>query len=422
MSTSGLLLQVIVILSTARAFGWLLKYLGQTSVIGEMTAGIVLGPLGFGVLFPEWQASLFGDSTLAGLTALSTLGLVLFMFVMGLELQAHQGVVAQVKSSSYVAGFSVLLPLGLGIAISPALYPSLAPAGVSFWPFALFLSTALSITAFPVMARILKDRDLCRTPFGQLALSSAAATDVVSWLLLAVVLTSFNSRGGYAVTLEMVGGLIGFVTFAYLGLRPFLARTLRGAARGGELSPAATGAVILGLLACAMLTERLHLHAVFGAFLFGTCFPHNDERIRSLAGRIESVSMVLLMPLFFALAGLGATASAFTASGAAALSLIFGVAVFGKIAGGAIGARLGGHGWRDSLATGALMNARGLMELIVIKIGLDAGVIGQELFTILLLMALMTTVMAGPLVTLFSARMSGPPRGAKPRPLAGSQP
>jgi Kef-type K+ transport system membrane component KefB len=198
----------------------------------------------------------------------------------------------------------------------------------------------------------------------------------------------------------------------FLGVKPAFAWLLRTRAPGGEPSTTVMAALMLGLLATALVTEWLHLHAVFGAFLFGACLPRDDRLLKSLTERIEPISIVVLMPLFFALAGLGTTSNAFSGAGLGAMLLIVGVATFGKIAGGAAGARMAGYGWRDSLATGSLMNARGLMELIVMKIGLDAGLIGPELFTMLLVMALVTTAMTGPLINLFIGR--------KPRVAAGA--
>lgn len=193
-ATTALLLQLIVILTVARLCGWLLRHLGQPSVVGEMAAGLLLGPVVMGALFPQLHAQIFAQGSLAGLTSLSTLGLVLFMFVVGLELRAHRSVRQQIKAAGYTGLFSVLAPLALGLAISPALHPALAPAGVGFWPFALFIAAALSITAFPVMARILKDRGMAGTTFGQLSLSAAAVVDAFAWILLAVVVAMAAPR------------------------------------------------------------------------------------------------------------------------------------------------------------------------------------------------------------------------------------
>ncbi|WP_422087382.1 cation:proton antiporter [Variovorax sp.] len=404
MSATSLLLQLIVILTTARVCGWVLRHVGQPGVVGEMAAGLMLGPVVFGALFPSLHAQLFSKASLQGLSSLSTLGLVLFMFVVGLELRASKGVREQLRSAGYVGVLSVIVPLALGIAISPALYPTLAPAGVGFWPFALFMAAALSITAFPVMARILKDRGMTRTPFGQLSLGAAAVVDVFAWILLAFVVALVGAGEGYQGLLKTTVGMAVVLCVLFFGLKPAFAWLLRTKAPEGEPSTTVMASLMIGLLVTALATELLHLHAVFGAFLFGACLPRDDRLLKSLSERIEPISIVVLMPLFFALAGLGTTSNAFSGAGFGAMMLILGVAAFGKIAGGAVGARMAGYGWRDSLATGSLMNARGLMELIVMKIGLDAGLIGPELFTMLLVMALATTAMTGPLINLFIGR------------------
>lgn len=403
MSNLTLLLQLIVILATARICGWVLRYLGQPSVVGEMAAGLILGPAIMGALMPTLHAQLFSKASLDGLSSLSTVGLVLFMFVVGLELRADRDVREQLKAAGYVGILSIVAPMVLGIAIAPALYPTLAPAGVGFWPFALFLAAALSITAFPVMARILKDRRMSDTSFGQLSLSAAAVVDVFAWVLLAAVVAMAGSGDGYAGLLKTGIGVLLFLAFMFFAVKPLFARLLKSAE---DSDPSATllAALMIGLLTCAMLTEWLHLHAVFGAFIFGACLPRDDRLLRSLAARIEPISIVILMPLFFALAGLGTTPNAFSGGSLGAMAVILLVAIVGKVAGGAIGARTAGYGWRESLATGSLMNARGLMELIVMKVGLDAGLIGEDLFTMLMVMALVTTAMTGPMMTLFAPR------------------
>jgi Kef-type K+ transport system membrane component KefB len=404
MSATSLLLQLIVILGTARACGWVLRHVGQPSVVGEMAAGLMLGPAVMGALFPELHAQLFSKSHLDGLSSLSTVGLVLFMFVVGLELRSTGGVRAQLKAAGSVGALSVAVPMVLGIAIAPALHPALAPAGTGFWPFALFMGAALSITAFPVMARILKDRGLTRTPFGQLSLGAAAVVDVFAWILLALVVALAGAGEGYVGLVKITAGVAVLLAVLFLGIKPAYAWLLRRRAPDGEPSTTEMASLMIGLLACALATEWLQLHAVFGAFLFGACLPRDDRLLRSLTERIEPISIVVLMPLFFALAGLGTTADAFSGASVGAMLLIVAVATIGKLTGGAIGARMAGYGWRDSLATGSLMNARGLMELIVMKIGLDAGLIGPELFTMLLVMALATTAMTGPLINLVMGR------------------
>lgn len=414
MQHGHLLLQILIILSVARACGWVLRHFGQPAVIGEMAAGFVLGPIVFGALFPEFHASLFAKDSLPGLTALADVGLVLFMFVVGAELRAPDGVRAQLKSAGAVGVLGVLAPMALGLAISPWLHPALAPAGVGFWPFALFMASAMSITAFPVMARILKDRGMTRTALGRLALSSAAIADVFAWIMLALVLALAGN--GFADFSKITLGALALCAAVFGLLKPLYAALMRRYAPDGRPGLMLLATILIGAIACAAATEWLGLHAVFGAFLFGACLPRDDRLLRYLSERVEFIAVVLLMPIVFALAGLNTRADAFAGPALWALLLILVAAVVGKLAGGAAGARLAGYGWRDSLATGSLMNARGLMELIVMKVGLDAGLIGPELFTMLLVMAIATTVMTGPLLNLFGGRgLQAPAAGHAPR-------
>jgi Kef-type K+ transport system membrane component KefB len=414
MPHSLLLLQLVVILATARACGLLLRRFGQPQVIGEMAAGIVLGPIVFGALLPDFHAQLFAKDSLPALSALSTLGLVLFMFIVGAELRAPAGVRAQLKSAGLVAVLGVLLPMVLGLAIAPWLYPELAPAGVGYWPFALFFATAMSITAFPVLARILKDRGMTRTPLGQLALGSAAIADVFAWILLALVVALIGSGDGAPGFARITLGMLALAALVFGVLRPLYAWLLRRGSIDGRPTPTMLAALLIGLFACAAATEWLQLHAVFGAFLFGACLPRDDRLLHYLVSRIEMLAVVALLPIFFALSGLNTTNDAFVGAGLGTLALIVAVAVVGKVVGGTAGARLGGHGWRDSLGTGALMNARGLMELIVIKVGLDAGLIGPQLFTMLLVMAIVTTLMTGPMLAWFARHPSAKSSASAP--------
>ncbi len=400
MPATTLLLQLIVILVAARACGWLLRWLGQPQVVGEMAAGLLLGPAVFGFYAPGWSAHLFAKELLGGLDALATLGLVLFMFVVGLEIRSPGGLRRQARAAGSVGVLSVAAPAGLALAIAPLLHPSLAPAGIGVLPFALFLAAAVSITAFPVMARILKDRGMTQTRFGQLSLAGAAVVDLFAWILLAVVVAMAGAGDGSRGLARIVGGTAVLLALLWLVVRPLYARLLAAHAPEGTPSLPVLATLMLGLLASAYATEWLHLHAVFGAFLFGACLPRDDRLLKSLTERVEPLSIVLLMPLFFALAGLSTTRAAFSGGALGAMALVIAVAAIGKLVGGAIGARLSGQDAADSFAVGALMNARGLMELIVMKVGLDTGLIGPAMFTILLVMALVTTAMTSPLITL----------------------
>lgn len=402
MGHSPLLLQLVIILATARALGLVLRYFGQSAVIGEMAAGIVLGPVIFGALAPELHAHVFEKSSLGALGSLSQVGLVLFMFIVGAELRLPAGARKEIATASWVGVLSVLVPMALGLLVGVMLHDRLAPAGVGFWPFALFMAVALSITAFPVMARILKDRDMTQTTIGRLSLTSAAVADVLAWVMLALVVALAGSAHDWGQFARTVGGLAALSLVLFLGVRPLLGRLVTRYAANGRPEGALLAALLIGTFVCAYATDKLQVHAVFGAFLFGACLPRDDRLLAALIERIEYVAILVLMPVFFALAGLNTTAEAFGGAGLGALALILAVAVVGKMVGGAAGARIGGQPWSVSLAVGSLMNARGLMELIVIKVGLDIGVIGNDLFTMLMVMAIVTTLMTGPLLTLFA--------------------
>lgn len=404
MTHSPLLLQLVVILGAARILGLVLRYFGQPAVIGEMAAGIVLGPIVFGYFAPDLHATIFEPGSLGALKGLSELGLVLFMFIVGAELRLPTGVRQQLMAASWIGVLSVLVPMLLGLGVAVALHAELAPEGVAFWPFALFMASAMSITAFPVMARILKERRITQSTVGRLSLTGAAVADVFAWVMLALVVVLAGSGQDWGRFFNTIAGLSALALVVILGIRPLIAWLLARFTSDGRPGGQMLAVLLIGTFACAYITEILDVHAVFGAFLFGACLPRDDRLLAALIERTEHVAIVVLMPIFFALAGLHTTAEAFVGAGLGVLSLILAAAVVGKIAGGAAGARISGQSWRTSLAVGSLMNARGLMELIVIKVGLDIGVIGKDLFTMLMIMAIVTTVMTGPLLTLFDSR------------------
>lgn len=414
-SVSHLLLQLVVILAAARLLAWVLRGLGQPPVIGEMVAGILLGPIVFGALAPGLQAWLFPHGQLAALEGLSQVGLVLFMFIIGAELRAPGGVCERITAAGWVGVLGVLLPMALGLAIAPRLYQHLAPAGVGFWPFALFMAVSMAITAFPTMARILKDRDMTRSALGQLALTAAAIADVFAWIMLALVVALISTHGGWSGFARTLIGLVAVAAIGFGVLRPLVAWILARHAADGRPGGAVLSLLLVCTFAMAAATEWLGLHPVFGAFLFGACLPRDNRLLETLIERFEYVAVLVLMPVFFALAGLNTTSDALTGTGLAALVLILATAVIGKVLGAGAGARIAGLGWRDAFATGALMNARGLMELIVLKIGLDAGVIGTEIFTMLMIMAILTTLMTTPMLDL-CLRGTRPPEVATVAP------
>jgi Kef-type K+ transport system membrane component KefB len=300
MPHSPLLLQLVIILGTARLLGVALRYVGQPAVIGEMAAGIVLGPIVFGQLAPDLHAQVFEPSSRPALEALSQLGLVLFMFIIGAELRLPSGARSQLVSASWVGLLAVLLPMALGLAIAQPLHPILAPAHVTFWPFALFVAAAMSITAFPVMARILKDRGATQTTIGRLALTSAAVADVIAWAMLALVVILASSQREWNHFVRLLVGVAILVTTVFGLCRRLVARLLARHAGDGRPAGAWLSALLIGTLACAYASSYLGVHPVFGAFLFGACLPRDDRLLQSLVERIEHVAVLVLMPMFFA--------------------------------------------------------------------------------------------------------------------------
>lgn len=400
-ATLTLLTQLVLIVGAARVAGWAAARLGQPRVVGEMAVGLLLGPSLLGRLAPGLSQTVFGPEQLAGLRALSQLGLLLFMFLVGLEVRPgqlrHKG-----RAALSITLSSMLTPLALGIAVALVLYPLLADPGVPALHFALFMGTALSITAFPVLARILSERGLLRTPLGALAIACAAADDLLAWCLLAGVVLLINA-GAEATPLWLtLAGSAAYCAAMVLGVRPLAARLL-DPARAGALSSGMLAGILLTVIGSAALTEWLGIHALFGAFMAGAIMPRTGALIEQLRARLEDVTIAVLLPIFFASVGLQADVGLIQGWGlwlAAALILL--VAVAGKLGGTSLAARAVGMPWRDALALGALMNTRGLMELVVAGVGLEIGVLTPAAFTMLVLLAVVTTCMTGPLLDLLA--------------------
>jgi Kef-type K+ transport system membrane component KefB len=388
-----LLLEIAVIIAVARLLGMVFRAVQQPQVIGEVVAGILLGPSLLGWLAPATAATLFPPSTLPFLKVLSEIGIIVFMFLVGLELDAallrRRGRVAVVISVTGIA-----LPFALGAAAAPALYPDLAGPKATAIGFSLFLGAAMAITAFPVLARILKERGMLRSRLGALALTCAAVDDVVGWSLLSLV----AAVGAAGSELGVLGVLAQVVVYAaaMLGLvRPLLARL--AARTRGRVTADLLAAMLVLLMVSALATQWIGIHAIFGAFVFGVVVPKADGFARQLGEKVEDFATVFLLPLYFAYTGLrmqiGLLAGASEWATAAALIAI---AVTGKLGGTYLAARLVGLGRRDAAALGVLVNTRGLMELIILNLGLDLGLISPTVFAMMVLMAIATTLMAAP--------------------------
>jgi Kef-type K+ transport system membrane component KefB len=392
-----LLIQIALVLGVARVVGWLFQRLHQPRVVGEMAAGILLGPSVLGWLTPPLAASLFPPDQLGALHALSQLGLLLFMFLVGLELQP-QSLRGQGHAAVVISHTSIVAPFALGALLAVVLYPHLADPAVPRLHFALFLGTAMSITAFPVLARILTERHLLHTQVGALAIACAAVDDVTAWCLLAGVVLLVRVPQAALPLWLTVGGTAAYSTAMVVGGRRVFAALL-APARPGRLSQGHLAGILLVILISAASTEWLGIHALFGAFLAGAVMPKDESFVQHVRAKLEALTVVLLLPLFFALTGLR-TSIGLLQGGAlwGYGGLIIGVAVLGKFGGAALAARASRLPWREALAIGTLLNTRGLMELVVVTIGLEIGVITPTVFTLLVLMALVTTVMTTPLL------------------------
>jgi Kef-type K+ transport system membrane component KefB len=393
-----LILAFGTILLTARVLGWVSQRIGQPRVIGEMVAGILLGPSVFGRFCPAAFHYVLPDASFPAINLLSQLGLLLFMFVVGLEVDlAH--VLQQRGAIVFVSNVSIALPLVLGVGLARALYPGFAGEHISFPPFALFMGTAMSVTAFPVLARILKERNLMASSLGTMAIACAAVDDISAWLLLAVLtamVRSANRWGHFAITLAL---LLGFIVVFLTGVR-WLGRVLEAWYERSGVGIELLSSLVLLIFAASWTTEKLGVHALFGAFMAGIAMPNNDRLLTDVAERIESLSLALLLPLFFALTGLRTRIDLLT--GRSALGYGFAillVAVAGKWVGATASARMVGVNWRDSLGLGVLMNTRGLVELVILNAALDLGVCSPQLFTMMVLMALITTFMTSPILS-----------------------
>ncbi|MGE3492522.1 MAG: cation:proton antiporter [Vicinamibacterales bacterium] len=392
----SVLVALTVIMVTARLVGALFKRLHQPAVIGEVVGGILLGPSLLGRISPEAAAILLPAEAAPFLEVIAQLGVILYMFLVGLELdlrvlQSRAVVTAAISISS------IVVPFALGMALAGALFESLAPPGVGFTSFALFLGVSMAITAFPVMARILGDQGLQRTPMGVVALTCAAINDAIAWCLLAFVVGVTQSTTSAAVqTLVLTALYIGLMLTAGRRLTAVLVSRFDRSPRIGERSLAL---VLVAVLLSAVATEFIGIHAIFGAFLLGAIIPHESIIARHVTERLEDIVRVMFLPAFFAFTGLrteiGLVEGVDDWLWCAA---IIGVATAGKFGGTVAASKLVGLDWRDSAALGILMNTRGLVELIVLNIGLDLGVISPRLFTMLVIMALVTTMMTSPVL------------------------
>ncbi|HKH62158.1 MAG TPA: cation:proton antiporter [Flavitalea sp.] len=404
-----LILQIIAIIICARIFGFLFNKIGQPTVIGEIVAGIVLGPSLVGSFFPEISQFIFPVASLGNLQFLSQVGLILFMFVIGMELDVNM-IRKQARGAVIISHASIIIPYTLGMALAYYLFIAHAPATTSFLSFALFMGIAMSITAFPVLARIIQERGLTKTTLGSLAITCAAADDVTAWCILAAVIAIVKA-GSFVSALFTIGLALGYVLLMLLVIRPFFRRLGSIYANREMVSKPVLAIVFMMMLLSAYTTEIIGIHALFGAFLAGVVMPPDLNFRKIVVDKIEDVALVLLLPLFFVFTGLRTEIGLLTSGHLwITCGLVILVAVLGKFGGSALAAKIVGENWKNSLSIGALMNTRGLMELIVLNIGYDLGILSPEIFAMMVLMALITTFMTGPALDLINWLM--PEKGA----------
>lgn len=388
-----ILIALVTIVASARILGILFQWVGQPRVIGEVVAGIVLGPSLLGQVSPQAATFLLPQSVFPVLGCLAQLGVILYMFLVGLELNAEL-LRSRAHTTVAISHASIVAPFLLGTLLALGLHSHYAPKGVDFTSFSLFIGVAMAITAFPVLARILTDLGLHRTELGVIALGCAAADDVTAWCLLALVVGVIKADiTGAFVTAVLT---VGYICLMFGLARPWVERWLR-TETGSRLSKDATAWILIGVLASSLATEAIGIHAVFGAFLLGAMIPHDSEVARSFRHKLEDVVSILLLPTFFAITGARTQIGLLTQpSDWLICGTIVLTATAGKFGGTLVAARFTGLNWQMSSALGVLMNTRGLMELIVLNIGLDLGIISPSLFTMMVLMALITTLATTP--------------------------
>lgn len=392
------LIQVIIILALAGVFGYLFRLIGQPSVIGEILGGILLGPSFLGWIAPSLFETIFPSSSLSTLELLSQLGLCLFMFIIGMEIDITL-LRRSAQSAIVISHSAILIPFMLGVLSALWIYPAHAPTGISFTAFSLFMGIAMSITAFPVLARIIQERGLTKTHLGTIAITSAAIDDITAWPVLALIIAIVNSSNLKDALYTFLYSIAFILLMIYL-VKPLLKRASRVYVSRENLTKGATSIIFLLILLSSLTTEAIGIHALFGAFLVGTIMPSESNLKKLFVEKIEDFSMVVLLPLFFAYTGLRTNIGLLNGDMVSIFFLVLGLAIAGKMGGSALAALVTGETLKNALSLGVLMNTRGLMELIVLNIGYDLGILSDDIFTVMVAMALLTTILTGPLLNL----------------------
>ena len=389
--------EIFVILAVARLLGVTLRRLGQPQVMGEVLGGILLGPSLLGWVAPGMFASLFPPEAVPYLKVLSEYGVVFFMFLIGLELDPAL-LRGHGRSAVFISHASILIPFALGVALAGWLHAEHGSPAVPFLPFALFMGASMSITAFPVLARILVERDLLKTRVGAVTIVCAAVDDVTAWCILAFVV-AVASTADLGDALGTLLFAVGYLALMLVAVRPLLNQLRDVVERSGRLSQNVVAVVFLLVLASAIVTDVIGIHAIFGGFMMGAVMPKGTLFTRELVDKVEDFAVVFLLPIYFAYTGLR-TQIGLVDTPALWLecALVIGVATVGKFGGSALVAYLTGLAWREASAVGVLMNTRGLMELIILNIGYELGVLSPALFAMMVIMAIVTTLATTPIL------------------------
>ncbi len=396
-----LLIQIIAIISVSRMFGWVFKKIGQPTVVGEIIAGIALGPSLLGMYFPDATAMLFPPHSMPNLQFLSQIGLILFMFIVGMEVDM-KFLRDKARDAVVISNTSIVVPFTLGLGLSYFIFESFAPEGISFIAFGLFIGIAMSITAFPVLARIVQERGIHKTRLGTIIIASAAVDDISAWSLLAAVIAIVKA-GSFVSSLYIIILAVAYVLVMLFIVRPFLKRIGDLHPTKESLNQPIVAIFILVLIISSWTTEVIGIHALFGAFMAGTIMPENIRFRNIFIEKIEDISLVMLLPLFFVFTGLRTEIGLINDMYLWKVTgMIILVAIAGKFLGSAIAAKVVGQSWKNSLTIGALMNTRGLVELVVLNIGYDLGVLKPEIFAMMVIMALVTTFLTGPSLNLIN--------------------
>ncbi|HZC43285.1 MAG TPA: cation:proton antiporter [Acidobacteriaceae bacterium] len=403
-----LLVQMTVVLLVTVLCGWIARKLGQARVIGEIIGGILIGPSVFGRYSPHWSAALFPATSFNAFDILSTVGLILFLFLIGMELDYEQ-LYKQRATAVMASGMSIVFPFAMGALLAHSLRIRFAPHGIGSVPFVLFLGISMSITAFPVLARIIEERHIQGTALGTTAILCAAVDDVVAWTLLAIALALLGHDGGSAsLPLRMVG-LAVYLFLMIVVVRPLAVWLVKRVRTTADLPLEMLGVVVAITLCSAAATEAIGVHPLFGAFMAGVCFPRVERWQTAMRSKLDMLVSVLLLPLFFALTGMRTRLDLLNGSRVwfwAGIVLI--AAVMGKMGGAALAARWNGQSWKDAAALGALLNTRGLVELIVLNIAYNVGAFSPTLFTMLVVMALVTTMITTPILNILGVENAEP--------------